>query len=361
MLSNIISKTDLPPREALPDWLVSFSQSDEYRSLIEQFKAREGAITNTEETAMLYAAIQYLRPACSLEIGTFFAHTARIMAEAIVGAKVEGKLVTIDPFGAERVPDIIKSWPQNLRQVTEFLPWNSMQYFLHLETMHMPKGNDSPLSVILVDGHHNFEYAFYDIMRSADHIAPGGVIFVDNLDQEGCHIAVSQFLKWNPAWKLFAQNRIVSFDTVHSPDFSGFWGALIAPAGIQIAGGPSKFMKRSGISYTSIRGLSLNTIYTKESGNLDVNLSYYALPYDYHITGKGMIITTYKGQQKVSANESDSKSEIIIDFPSPLILGTLDLTNMHVRYELELSYKNESTKDTYLLLDPAEPISLLPI
>jgi predicted O-methyltransferase YrrM len=78
-----------------------------------------------------------------------------------------------------------------------------MQYFLELETQRVAKGADSPFGVIFLDGHHNFEYAFYDLIRSADHLAPEGAIVVDNLEQEGPKVAVVQFLRWNPALGRF--------------------------------------------------------------------------------------------------------------------------------------------------------------
>src|SRR5687767_13701025 len=97
---------------SLSDWLLSFGKSPRYASLVARFRQREGYITPPEETAMLYAIVQRLRPQWSLEIGTFFAHTTRIMAEAIANAEIDGKIVTLDPFGQERVPDILRSWPE---------------------------------------------------------------------------------------------------------------------------------------------------------------------------------------------------------------------------------------------------------
>jgi len=169
---------------------------------------------------MLYAIVQRLRPQWSLEIGTFFAHTTRIMAEAIVDAGIDGKIITLDPFGQERVPNILQSWPEPLSAVTDFRSWNSMQYFLELETQGTAKGADSPLGVVFVDGHHNFEYALYDTIRSADHLAPGGAIIMDNLEQQGPKTAAIQFLRWNPAWSLFYEGHLFS-RTISTSRLSG--------------------------------------------------------------------------------------------------------------------------------------------
>ena len=217
---------------SLSDWLLSFGKSQGYAYLVSRFQQREGYITPPEETAMLYAIVQRLRPQWSLEIGTFFAHTTRIMAEVIVDAGIDGKIITLDPFGQERVPDILRSWPEPLSAVTDFRSWNSMQYFLELETQGTAKGADSPLGVVFVDGHHNFEYTLYDTIRSADHLAPGGAIITDNLEQQGPKTAAIQFLRWNPAWSLFYEGHLFSADNIDqstigvNPDGRTLWGGV---------------------------------------------------------------------------------------------------------------------------------------
>jgi len=44
---------------------------------------------------------------------------------------------------------------------------------------------------------------FFDIIRSADHLIPGGVMIVDNLEQDGpASCRLLSFIQWNPAWEV---------------------------------------------------------------------------------------------------------------------------------------------------------------
>jgi predicted O-methyltransferase YrrM len=342
---------------SLSDWLLSFGKTQAYASLVSRFEQRAGYITPPEETAVLYAIVQRLRPQWSLEIGTFFANTTRIMAEAIVDAAIDGKLITLDPFGQERVPAILQSWPDPLRAVTDFRSWNSMQYFLELETLGIAKGADSPLGVVFVDGHHNFEYALYDIIRSADHLAPSGVIMVDNLEQEGPKMAAIQFLRWNPAWSLFYKGGLFYADNIDesticvSYDAEILWGVLLAPAGIQAARHPTKLMKR-GITYAPLRAVTFNLRHTSHPGTLHLNMAYYVVPHDFHITGQGMSLRRGKGKVFVSGREST----VTINFPSPLTLE-ISRPDSSTCYEIELSFESEVSAHAYLVLDAREPSS----
>ena len=342
----------------LPDWLLSFSRSPAHASLVARFKKREGRMTPVEETALLFAVIQRLRPRWSLEIGTFFANTTRIMAEAVAEAGIDGRIFTIDPFGQERVPGILGSWPESLSSVVGFHPWNSMQYFLDLETRSIAKGADSPLGVVFVDGHHTFEYALFDILRSADHLLPGGVIFVDNLEQDGPKSATLQFLRWNPAWTLFYQGKLydaVTLDpSVITPlrDEDLLWGILLAPDGIQAARQTIKLMKR-GIPYLPLRSLTFNLRRVSRPGRLHLKLLYYSVPYDFHLTSRGMSYKQAAGETFISGKDSSAT----IEFPTPVSLDPA-ASGVNVCYELELSYRSEDAADAYVVLDAREPVVL---
>jgi predicted O-methyltransferase YrrM len=343
------------PVPVLCDWLASFSNSSAYASLIERLSNRPGAITNSYETAMIYALIGRLRPRLALEIGTFFAATTRIMAEAIVDHSVDCKLVTIDPFGEHRVPAIINSWPKSLSNVTEFLPWNSMQYFLELETTGTPKGSDSPLGMVFLDGHHNFEYALYDMIRSADYLMPGGAIVIDDLDQEGPKTAVIQFLKWNPAWRMFCNGSEFAGSSADLHSASDWrWGVLVSPNGRQIAAQTTKLMKRGGISYHALNALKFGISHISHPGTLFANMCLYATPYDFHLTGEGLVLA--KG--RAEANVSGTEAEVIIGFPNGL---SLDITrsDVNITYELELSYRSAVSDDAHLIFDPERAMTVV--
>lgn len=345
---------------SLADWLPEFANSDAYERLITRFKYVEGRMTAYSETALLYAVIHQYRPALNLEIGTFFGLSTRIMAEAIVDSGAVGRIITLDPFGADRVPGVLRAWPKVLRQVVEFRPHNSMQFFLDLETAGTLKGADSPLGVSFVDGHHNFEYALFDIMRSADHIRPGGAIFVDNLEQDGPKSAMLQFLRWNPAWSVLYDRRLFAAQAL-DPDAIVYdggdeppWGVLLAPDGIQCARHPLKMMRR-GIPYVPARAIRFMLSHVSHPGRLSINLSYYAVPFDFHITGRGISL------QRVAStlDISDTDAAEVLTLPHPLVLQIEKPDQTNVCYEIELSFQSGASPDAYILLDARQPLTLL--
>jgi predicted O-methyltransferase YrrM len=163
-----------------------------------------------------------------LEIGTYFADTSRYLAEIMVD--IGGELTTIDPFAGARVPAIIAHWPGALQQRVTFLPDNSMAFFLKLEERQTPIGPGAPFDIIFVDGHHTFEYDFFDLMRSARYLCPGGAIVLDNVSQAGPAEALRLFLADHQHWSLFKIHA-------NSPGF-GFMpqvesSILLAPDGLE--------------------------------------------------------------------------------------------------------------------------------
>jgi predicted O-methyltransferase YrrM len=83
---------------SLEKWIIEYYHSQEYQNLIARFQDIPDAITMSHETAMLYALIKHIKPKLCLEIGSFFCHTTRIMAEALLDHFPTGKILTIDPY-----------------------------------------------------------------------------------------------------------------------------------------------------------------------------------------------------------------------------------------------------------------------
>ena len=72
-----------------------------------------------------------------------------------------GMLHTTDPFGADRCPTIIGTWPRELQEITEFHPLNSMGFFGALTQRRIT------IDMVLVDGQHDYEYALFDLQMGA--------------------------------------------------------------------------------------------------------------------------------------------------------------------------------------------------
>jgi predicted O-methyltransferase YrrM len=346
-------------RSALAEWLQELPNTDEFREACAAMRDRKGSfMCSWEELATLSLLIKRLRPERVLEIGTFFAASARIMAEALAECGQSGTIDTIDPFGGHRVPSIISAWPANLQQVTNFQPMSSMDYFLDLETKGTPKGHKSPLQLVFVDGHHNLEYALFDLIRSADHLCPGGAIVVDNLEQDGPRQATVQFLRWNPAWLLHAEGVFYDADVCDAELAARMnpahdWGVLISPEGIQICPTTRKFMSRK-LSYKAVRGVRLNVRQLTCPGRLNVKFDYYATPYDFHLTGQGMVHKL----ARCSLPCSEFEPVMIPRFTDPVEL-TIGYSPYNLTCELELTFVPEDGESGYLLLDAEKPTELV--
>jgi predicted O-methyltransferase YrrM len=344
--------------QSLENWIVSCYHDKSFQDLIAMVSQVKDRITPPDELAMMYALIQKIQPHIVLEIGTFFAKTTKLLAEAMSDIGFNGKIITIDPYGEHRVPTIIKTWPDNLQSLVEFKPWNSMQFFLSLEDLHLSK---SSLGLIFVDGHHNFEYALFDLVRSADYIQPGGVIVVDNLEQDGPREAVQCFLQRNPAWKLFFYGDIINTNKnlkpLPKPDQSKnkklYWGALLAPLGIPISSHVFKMSQRN-IKERRIKCIRFYVDHMTSPGTFIVNMNYYATPYDFHITGKGIIAE----RRMHSVNVLSTDKEIDVIFDPPLNCGS-EKSDMNISYEMELVYCCDSPENDYLLLNSKMPVVLM--
>ncbi|HEY9792386.1 MAG TPA: class I SAM-dependent methyltransferase [Candidatus Obscuribacterales bacterium] len=343
--SSVIAETT-----QLANWLPAFCRGAEYAELVCHIERTKKALTSSGELAVLYGLIQHLRPRLSLEIGTFFGHSAYYMAEAVVNAGIEGKVVTIDPFGEHRVPEILESWPPQLRAVTEFKPYNSMQYFLEIEIARIPKGAESPLGLVFVDGHHNFEYALYDVIRAADHLRPGGAIVIDNMEQYGPRAAALQFLEWNPAWQMYYDGSVLSGD--HRDKLSGdvLWSVLIAPEGVQVGRTGVKFHKLGEASGAPISGITLRTSPTKTGGTLQAEMTYYCVPWDYHRTGEGMS----HAHSTATLTVVDGQKNVLVEFEQPLSIDASE-PGVNIWYQLELSFVGNDS-NAHLLLDAKRPL-----
>lgn len=142
---------------------------------------------------LLYHLVRALRPLHVVEIGTYFAAGAEVLARAL-WENGRGLLHTIDPYGKIRGPSLIGRWDERLRAHVRFYPWNSMEFFERLDARQFP------LDLVFVDGNHNFESALFDLQSAAKRIRPGGIVVMDDANQSGPFWASKVFLEQNPGW-----------------------------------------------------------------------------------------------------------------------------------------------------------------
>jgi predicted O-methyltransferase YrrM len=157
-------------------------------------KYPEDSLQSDEARALLHHLIVMHRPERLLEIGTWHAGTTETMARALWETR-QGQIDTIDPFGGDRCPPIIASFPPELRELVTFRAENSATYFDRAITKNIY------YDFVLVDGNHEYEFALFDVMCAARTIRPGGLIVMDNIEQIGPRLAAKTFLERNPDWR----------------------------------------------------------------------------------------------------------------------------------------------------------------
>jgi predicted O-methyltransferase YrrM len=142
---------------------------------------------------ILYHAIRSTRPELVIEIGTYMAGTAEVIARALWENRA-GTLATVDPFGGERCPDIIAAWPAELQAHVRFFAANSMAIMEAIERQR------AKIGVAFIDGNHDYEYASFDIACAARFMEPNGLLIIDNMEQTGPYLAARDFLNRNAGW-----------------------------------------------------------------------------------------------------------------------------------------------------------------
>ena len=192
-LTAVADKTQFPPLSAQA--LDAFRQTTEYRRIKEYFADYPPrSFMYRDSRAVLYTLVRLLRPKVVAEIGTLFAGTAELLARAL-WENGQGLLYTTDPYGADRCPAIIGSWPHQIQAITHYYALNSMEFFVELDRHRIAP------DFVLVDGNHDFEFALFDLMMAARLCARGGVVVMDNAEQSGPWRAAREFLAANPGWR----------------------------------------------------------------------------------------------------------------------------------------------------------------
>ncbi|WP_422001771.1 class I SAM-dependent methyltransferase [Reyranella sp.] len=152
------------------------------------------SLMSDHSRTLLYSLVRMMRPRLVAEIGTLHAGTTEVFARAL-WENGEGVVHTADPYGGDRCPPIIGQWPAELQHHVQFHAKSSMDFFSRMVL------EDKSFGLILVDGNHDFEYAFFDLQMSARLIESGGIVVMDNAEQAGPFKAARVFLAANPAWR----------------------------------------------------------------------------------------------------------------------------------------------------------------
>jgi predicted O-methyltransferase YrrM len=227
---------------------------------------RRSLLTDVSQ-ALLYSLIRNLRPTHVVEIGTYKGGTAEGMSRAL-HANGHGTLHTVSPFDAELFGPIFAQWPEQLRRRTRYHPVDSMMFFMEMDR------EKNRLDLVLVDGHHDYEFANFDIQAAAQRLTPGGFILIDNVAQAGPYRAAVEFLESHPGWRdcgvAFAPPDLTkAFDGTRSRIPNADFYVLRAPFAYLVHRMPQSFgaLEWQGRPVT---GLKLSLAEPRSAGTLHV-------------------------------------------------------------------------------------------
>ena len=227
---------------ALPDPVPAILGAPEFAKTTRYFAQSPGgrrSLLTDRSQALLYTLIRNMRPAHVVEIGTYRGGTAESLSRAL-HANDYGTLHTVSPFDAERFGPIFAQWPEELRRRTRYHPVDSMMFFMQIDQERIRP------DLVLVDGHHDYEFANFDIEASARRLTPGGFILIDNVSQAGPYRAAEDFLASHPGWRdcgvTFAPpDKTKAFDVDRSRIPGADFYVLRAPFAYLIGEAPQTF------------------------------------------------------------------------------------------------------------------------
>jgi predicted O-methyltransferase YrrM len=311
--------------------LAEWQQSDSFERVTDfYYDYPQNALQSHIARALLHHLIVMHRPKLALEIGTYHAGTAEVMARALheVG---EGHLETIDPFGGERCPPLIAALPPELQQRITFSPVNSGAHFDRA----LAQGKRYDL--VLVDGNHEFEFARFDLECTARLIRPGGLIVVDNIEQPGPRLAAKLFMESHPEWQDVA-GVIGQIDAVGPLDmpppsfyFTKFY-LLRAPDHYPVKSAPISFGPITSDS-AAVDGIEID-LAAETQGNLHIQV--YSRTFGprepEELEGRRCFVVEVQGSQ-------GSRIRIPLDHPLRSSLCSADFTH---RIEIVLAFVGDS-------------------
>ena len=144
--------------------------------------------------SLMFHMVRAMRPELVIEIGTFHGAMTEVVARAL-WENGGGNIVTIDPFGNDRVPDLLTAWPAALGRHVSYANFTSMDLYIDFENIRRR------FDLGFIDGNHNYEFAYYDLISLAKWIRPGGILIVDDYNQPSVFWAVKHFLQLYPDWR----------------------------------------------------------------------------------------------------------------------------------------------------------------
>lgn len=120
-VGEIAKYPDIAPRlsfESITEW----HQSPTFKTVREYFHHYpQKSLMDGIGRELMYHMLRTIKPKVAIEVGTYHAGTSEVIVRAMAENE-RGMLHTTDPFGQERCPYIIESWPEALRRHITYYP-----------------------------------------------------------------------------------------------------------------------------------------------------------------------------------------------------------------------------------------------
>jgi len=315
-------------------------------TVLEEYSAE--ALVPSASRALLFFLTRHFKPHYALEIGTYRAGSTEIIARAL-RMNGRGTLLTIDPFGKERVPAILNTWPKNVSQHVEFMPLSSMDCFIELSRRSIE------CELIFVDGDHSYEYALYDLQMAARHIKPGGIVIMDNAEQTGVYWAVKDFLKSHTDWRelgdsIAHHDPSHPFETMHPSFPDSSFLLLQAPTYILVSSIPRSFYTRYA-EEKGLAGFHLHLSGEQDEGVLHALVFFRSF---YHGGYDGIPEQMFHHMHiPIHAGEKEKH----VSFQNPYVTQMI-AEHSYRTYEIILSWQPKESDQGLVLVQSPEPIKL---
>ena len=329
---------DLPNR---PD----FSQA---MAFFEDYPVR--ALSVPQNRAFMHCLVRALQPGLFIEIGTYYAGMTEVIARAMLTNQnngAPGQLLTIDPYGNDRVPGILESWPSELSELVSYLPVDSMGLYTQINTI------NASVDICFIDGNHLYEYAFYDLNCMAQWMRPGGIVIMDDYSQPGVYWATKHFLELNPGWREISGvfddfDPNAPFESIRPSVPDTDFLVLAAPDHFEIGEKPGVF-EYARCRETAMSGYKLNL----GSGNVTGQL--HALVYLRSFFEDGSLGDPEQLELKVTADISADGGEQVVSFDT--LLATAYERSLTMReVEINLVWTPSDGRTPLRLLQQPEPV-----
>lgn len=301
-----------------------------------------GSLSSAGCLAFLYHMIRLAKPKLGLEIGTFKAGTSEVLASAMQANGI-GILMTIDPYGAKRVPPILANWSAELREHVSFCASTSMDFFSALGSQPLE------FDFVFVDGNHTYEFVSFDLDMSAKWLAPGGILILDDFNQPGVHQAAKDFLAANPGWEeiggvldAFDPNDPFGSMLPSIPD-TGFL-VLAAPPHFVVTDRP-KSIEAAWFNEPAMRGFTLDLAPGSPAGTLHARVFWRS----FHDSGQEQFMQT------LSVALAEGLPRIAVELPERLVT-TFDPAISRRSAEIVLYWRPDVPGTPLRLFGPPAPL-----